>query len=68
MKVLCECGAFMYDPANANVVIGGVPRCPPWTCDKVKEHAGLARPDLVEHESPDLENEKYDPHGPYLRN
>lgn len=53
MQVRCACGVHTVDPEHSNYVKNGVPMCAPWTCQKVREHANLARAphfDDIEHD------------------
>lgn len=59
MRVPCECGQFTVETDDANVVINGVPRCPPWTCDKVKEHRNLRRVPFSDEDEADRVAEPY---------
>lgn len=61
MKQRCACDAYDVEANDATYVRDGHPLCHEQTCAKVKEHRGLCRVphfDDIEHESPDLENER----------
>lgn len=48
--VLCACLKYEIDPERANYVKDGIPMCPPWTCQKVKEHRELHYEDAMPNE------------------
>lgn len=53
MRTTCACGAHQVETEHATYVRNGVPLCPEWTCQKVKEHMHLRRAphfDDIEHD------------------
>lgn len=53
MRVRCACGLYIVDTEDANEVHDGIPLCPPWTCQKVKEHRSQGLHYTIDNGQPD---------------